>query len=553
MVTNTPIEHTLKQRNAELTGEIEELREKIRELQDTLDAIRSGEVDAIIIAHGENQKIYTLEGSDHPYRALVENIHEGALTLSRTGTILYTNTRFAEMVKTPPERIPGTSILDYVCPEHKTEMDEAISGILVRSCRTRIRIRQEVRGSLPALISMNPLSLEENTKISVVVTDRKEDEERIILQARMLDAVGDAVIAADTSNTIIYWNDAATKTYGWTAEEALGRKFGEVVTPVLSQNDAQEIAERLSMGEMWSGEYVIRHRDGHEFPIYANDAPVFNDDGDLIAIIGASHDITEQKRAEIDLIRKNEDLISAYEEISSTQEKLRQNLDTLESREIQLNEALAEKEVLLSEIHHRVKNNLTAFISLLSLEGSYEETERGRAFRKDLQSRARSMALIHETLYRTGKFSNVDMEIYLPTLVNHIADSYKGSLKILTSTDARGVVLDLPRATTAGLIINELVTNSFKYAFLPEFNHSESHRDPCMIQVSLTAEEGTYILIVSDNGCGLPPEFDPLTANSLGLKLVKFLARHQLRADVEIRGDKGTAFIFRLNNKENYT
>ena len=84
-------------------------------------------------------------------------------------------------------------------------------------------------------------------------------------------------------------------------------------------------------------------------------------------------------------------------------------------------DALAEKEVLLSEIHHRVKNNLTAFISLLSLGGTYEESEAGRALKKDLQNRAGSMALIHETLYQTGKFSNVDMEVYLNNLVSQIA------------------------------------------------------------------------------------------------------------------------------------
>ncbi|MFH0967648.1 MAG: response regulator [Methanobacteriota archaeon] len=246
------------------------------------------------------------------------------------------------------------------------------------------------------------------------------------------------------------------------------------------------------------------------------------------------------------LQQTNEDLLTTNEELQATKEELRVQIKVT-------NEALAEKEVLLSEVHHRVKNNLTAFISLLSLDGSYEDTEGGQAFRKDLQNRARSMALIHETLYRTGKFSNVDMEIYLPTLVNHIAGSYKGSSKILTSVDAQGVVLDLARATTAGLIINELVTNSFKYAFPAGFNDVEAHRDPCMIQVSIAGEEGTYILTVSDNGCGLPPEFDPLTTKSLGLKLVKFLARHQLRAEIEIRGDKGTEFIFRLNNKEDYT
>ena len=336
----------------------------------------------------------------------------------------------------------------------------------------------------------------------------------------------------------------------------------------------------------------IRHRDGHITPVLYNATIFRNESGNIAGVFAAARNITKRKLAETALQKAHDELeervqqrtaelaqtniLLEYEvderrkaeeelrlrygdlnmvnaELSGAQKKLLQNVDELEKRELELKEALAEKEVLLSEIHHRVKNNLTAFISLLSLDGSYEDTEGGRALRKDLQNRARSMALIHETLYRTGKFSNVDMEIYLQTLVNHIASSYKGSSKIVTSVDARGVVLDLARATTAGLIINELVTNSFKYAFPPGFNNIKAHRDPCMILVSLVGEEGTYILTVSDNGCGLPPEFDPLTTKSLGLKLVNFLARHQLRAEIEIRGDIGTEFIFRLNNREDYT
>ncbi len=203
------------------------LREKVRELEETLDAIRSGEVDAIIVAKGDEQQIYTLEGTDHPYQILVENIQEGVLTLSRTGMILYTNTRFAEMVKLPHENLPGTSLLDYICPEHCLEIDDAIREIQGRNFKGRARIRHG-SSSLPVFITMTALSQDENTTISVVITDRSSDEEQILFQARMLDAVGDAVVAVDTDQKIIYWNDSATKTYGWERNEVLGSNFVEL-------------------------------------------------------------------------------------------------------------------------------------------------------------------------------------------------------------------------------------------------------------------------------------------------------------------------------------
>jgi PAS domain S-box-containing protein len=220
----------MKREDTNLRKELEELRGKVRELEETLYAIQSGEVDAIIISKDDTRQIYTLDGTDQPYRSLVENIQEGALTLSRTGMILYTNTRFAEMVQMSPEKVFGMSIIDHICPEHQNEIEEALSGILMNASRIHVRIRQGA-GSLPALISMNPLSSDEDTKISVIITDRKDDEDCIRLQARMLDAVGDAVIAVDTGQRIIFWNEAATRTYGWGPEEVIGRNVAEIVVP----------------------------------------------------------------------------------------------------------------------------------------------------------------------------------------------------------------------------------------------------------------------------------------------------------------------------------
>ena len=202
----------------------------------------------------------------------------------------------------------------------------------------------------------------------------------------------------------------------------------------------------------------------------------------------AVSDITDRRLAERKLASKSHDLdelSAAYKTIASGQEKLEHTVAELSERETELREALDEKEVLLSEIHHRVKNNLTAFISLLSLEGAYEESPAGLALKKDLQNRARSMALIHETLYRTKKYSQVDMGIYLTTLVNQIAVSFPGSERVRMVIEAEGVTLDIARATPCGLIINELLTNAFKYAFPKSFICEDSRDEPCTIRVAM--------------------------------------------------------------------
>ena len=302
----------MKREGANLKKEVGELRGKVRELEETLEAIRSGEVDAIVVSKDNVQQVYTLEGANHPYRVLIDNIREGALTLSRTGMILFTNTRFEEMVQLPPEKVLGTSIFDHVCPDFQKDIKEAVRVIVKKACQIRVRIRQG-SSSLPVLISMNALSSDMDTKISVVITDRRKDEERLRFQARLLDAVGDAVIAVDTDHMIIFWNEAATRTYGWNPEEVIGHNASEVVVPELSKKDARKIQAQLDRGEIWSGEYLVRHRDGHEFPVYVTDSPLFGDNGNLIATIGVSHDISEQKRAD-DVLRHSEaDLQRAHE------------------------------------------------------------------------------------------------------------------------------------------------------------------------------------------------------------------------------------------------
>jgi two-component sensor histidine kinase len=138
------------------------------------------------------------------------------------------------------------------------------------------------------------------------------------------------------------------------------------------------------------------------------------------------------------------------------------------------------------------------------------------------------------------------MGVYLTTLTTQIAASYTTDLPVRLIVEANGVLLDLPRATPCGLIINELVTNSYKYAFPESSGCRSSRSDPCTIRVSLVLEDGHYLLAIGDNGIGFPAAFDPRTAKSLGLKLVNFLAQHQLRATIAVRSDRGTCFTFRF-------
>jgi two-component sensor histidine kinase len=139
------------------------------------------------------------------------------------------------------------------------------------------------------------------------------------------------------------------------------------------------------------------------------------------------------------------------------------------------------------------------------------------------------------------------MGMYLTTLLDQVTHSLQTIKPVKTIVDAHGVLLDIPRATPSGLIVNELVTNSFKYAFPDSFDSQVIRNAPPTITVTFAQNGGEYVLTVSDNGIGLPPGFDIRTSRTLGLKLVNFLGTHQLMAKIEVNTEKGTKFIFRFN------
>jgi two-component system, sensor histidine kinase PdtaS len=201
--------------------------------------------------------------------------------------------------------------------------------------------------------------------------------------------------------------------------------------------------------------------------------------------------------------------------------------------------SLREKEVLLKEIHHRVKNNLQVISSLLNLQARYLADPTARAIFSQSQNRVQSIALVHERLYESADLSHVDFAKYVVVLLDNIFDTYgatnRGIGKIVDVVD---VHLTVDVAIPCGLIVNEVVTNALKHAF-PDGR-------PGTVRVSLTeGPEEILELTVKDDGVGIPPGIDPRNTVSLGLDLVTTFAE-QLNAEVDIGREGGTSFRFRF-------
>lgn len=202
----------------------------------------------------------------------------------------------------------------------------------------------------------------------------------------------------------------------------------------------------------------------------------------------------------------------------------------------ELENSVREKEILLSEIHHRVKNNLQIISSLLSLQSQFVKDPESHAIFFDCQSRIKSIALIHETLYQNRNLSRIDFANYLNNLADRLSGSYLGnsnrvSIDVLNSN----VFLPIDLAISCGLIVNELVTNALKYAFPDE---REGQID---IAITYDEEDAQFCLTVADNGIGIPDHVHLDNPETLGLQLVTTLAQ-QLDAMITVDNHKGTTF-----------
>lgn len=196
--------------------------------------------------------------------------------------------------------------------------------------------------------------------------------------------------------------------------------------------------------------------------------------------------------------------------------------------------ALDEKEMLMKEIHHRVKNNLTVISSLLSLQSRYIQDDETKSMFKESQNRARSMALIHERLYKSDNLKSIDFGNYIGDLASELFRTYSlnnGNVKL--NVDVDNEFLDVDVAVPLGIIVNEIISNSLKYAFI---GNKKGY-----ISIQFHREEDKFVLNVEDNGNGIPENFNYKNSDSLGIKLINSLVE-QIEGKMEVKNDNGTCF-----------
>lgn len=359
----------------------------------------------------------------------------------------------------------------------------------------------------------------------------------------LFDQASDAIILETDQREILDVNRAACQMTGYTRETLIGMKTTELQPP--REPDKRSLSETVKDLDSPLETLIVRS-DGVAVPVEMTIAPLVTNGAK--SFLSISRDITERKRAQEELRRAHDELEKRVQErtaeLEALTERLLKEIAERTRAEERLKESLGEKEVLLQEIHHRVKNNLQIISSLIALQSRQIAEEKMAAVLNDSQNRIRSMALIHEQLYHSEDLARIDFAGYLRNLSNTLLRSYTDTAAAVTlKVEAEPVLLRVGTAIPCGLIVNELVSNCLKHAFV------QGSRGEIRVGLS-RGPENQYTLLVADNGKGLPEELDFRNSPSLGLRLITNLAESQLRGRMEIHSNPGVEVKIIFSDRE---
>jgi PAS domain S-box-containing protein len=444
-------------------------------------------------------------------QTLIDTIPNPIFYKDEKGRYIGCNKSFEKNIGGPKEEIIGKSVYE-LSPKDLAEIYFAKDNELFVNQGHQV-YESQVRyldGSVHDVIFHKATFLNNEGSIGGLVgvildiTERKKFEGALQLSEQrfreMADTLPLLVYETDEKGNITYFNKAAYIYTGYTDEDF---KAGITLPMMFPEGEMERSIENskktMSGVNVGAIEYILKRKDGSLYTAIINTVPVMLEDR-VVGRRGVVTDITELKKAE--------------ERIMAS---------------------LKEKEVLLREIHHRVKNNLQIISSMLRLQSDYIPDEKLLDVFRDAQSRVLTMSLVHEKLYKAADFSRINVPEYIHELVDTISSSYdfnEDKIKIKVSSDL--VYVNLDTMIPLGLILNELMTNCLKHAF------AGSAEGLIEVQFSKLENEQLF-LCVKDNGIGIDEDIDIENVQSLGLRLVKILS-DQIGGELKIRNKKGSQF-----------
>jgi PAS domain S-box-containing protein len=449
------------------------------------------------------------------YKALLlSNIREAVVGLDSERRVIYLNAASERIFKVLHSEIflqPVDSLFTFGWnnEEEETYMNEALaeSGLWLGDIAISTKRGRKVFGEVSITSHQEQDNVAPGTLIVIRdIRDRKvvetvlhESENRF---KSLVNITSDLVWQLTDENTISYISPKVSDLLGFRSDEICGKCLCDLLpTTAIGTAQAEKLIQTLLSKESFTFEqYNFLTQDGDERVFELSGVPLYGGNGAFFGYQGVIRDITERIAADL---------------------KLKQNL--------------REKEVLIKEIHHRVKNNMQIVSSLLFLQTQFIQDPEMLGRIQDSQDRIRSMALVHEKLYQSKDLSSIDFKDYLESLTQHIANTYRNPfIRLEIETDPEGVQLGIDTAVPLGLIVNELVSNTFKHAF--------ANGQRGLVSVCLSVKPSGNTLSVTDNGKGIEhTSIAHYEETSLGMQLVGALTL-QLQGKLKISNLNGSSF-----------
>lgn len=464
-----------------------------------------------------------LRRSEARVRAIINQAYIGIAQISLKGEFLEVNQQFSEMFGYSAQELLNLTFMDITHPENMDASLHALEAMSAGKSDFFTIEKQYFHKSGRVVYANLSVSLVKDNNgnpdyfVSVFhdITQKKEAEAQIQIQAAKLNAI------IESSSHLIWTvnKNIALTSFNKNFTDLMQMRYGTSVSEGVIINRGTFVSSS-SHNEFWNKKYsaafkgspqhfeaLFEDSNGSQswMEVYLN--PIFNFEGKVEEVSGIGHDITEKKLSEEKLML-----------------------------------SLKEKEVLLKEVHHRVKNNLQVISSILNLQSSYVKDIKTLELLKESQNRIKSMAFIHESLYQTKDFSSINFSEYVTNLSKNLIHSYTSfENKIELELEVQQVFLNLDIAIPCGLIINELVSNALKYAF-PKGSKG-------IVKIDLKSENNLIKLVISDNGVGLSRKIDFRNTDSLGLQLVVTLVE-QLGGKIRLQRTKGSKFTISFNHQK---
>jgi PAS domain S-box-containing protein len=454
--------------------------------------------------------------SEEKYRTYIRDAPNGVFILDREGRFIEANRAAHSDIGYTEEELLSMSVPDILSPNGQKENFEHFNRLLSEGGSSgEVLIRKKDGTDRYFFVEAVKLSDDRFIGFSIDINKRKQVEEALreseIKYRTMIEKIEDGYYEVDLAGNYTFFNESLCRIHGYSRDELMGMNYKQYLDDENAQRVFKTFNEVYMTGKPTKAfDWEIIRKDGSRRFIEDSIALKCDASGRPTGFLGIVRDITERKKAG-DRIK----------------------------------ESLEEKEILLKEIHHRIKNNFQIITSLLRLqEGRFKNKGLLDIYRNS-QNRIRAMALVHERLYQSEDLARIDLDDYIRIIA---AELYQVFLidpkRIELDINTEKVYLGIDKAIPCGLIINELLSNSIKHAFPKELKRKGR------IKISLKKRGDELVeLGFSDNGVGIPEDFDIGSTDSLGLKLVSLLTG-QLKGEFNLARRKGTEVSVIFNAKE---